>query len=362
LIWYSQEARSYALMVLFAALALVGFARSIRAPSKGSLGLWALASALALCSHYFAVFLVAPQAAWLIWVLRPRRPAIVATVAVGIAGLALAPYAASQEGSSRRNGFTNIPLATRAGETALDFVASEEPDPLAGTASIDAIQIGSAALAGMLFLLAAALALSGADDAERVGAIAIGSVALASIAVPLAFAAAGLDFITPRNLIGAVVPLVVVAAIGFGARPSGRVGLAAALGGLLLFCGVDAAVYASAQMQRPDWRGAAQAIGPARAPRILVVNHNGDDPLDYYLGSAKLTKRNAPKPGVREVVALGSGPPPRPPGSGFRLATERRIPPFTLTVFRASSRVRIARPALEHVLQERDSLLVQRPR
>ena len=72
LIWYSQEARSYALLVFFGALALLFFVRALRTGDGRDLGLWALASALALCSHYFAVFAVAIEAAWLLVALRSR--------------------------------------------------------------------------------------------------------------------------------------------------------------------------------------------------------------------------------------------------------------------------------------------------
>ncbi len=56
LIWYSQEARSYSMLVFFAALSLLFFLRARRSGSGSDLALWALASAGALCSHYFAVF------------------------------------------------------------------------------------------------------------------------------------------------------------------------------------------------------------------------------------------------------------------------------------------------------------------
>ena len=62
LIWYSQEARSYALLVFFGAVSLLFFVRALRTRDGRDLALWALASALALCSHYFAVFAVAIEA------------------------------------------------------------------------------------------------------------------------------------------------------------------------------------------------------------------------------------------------------------------------------------------------------------
>src|SRR6188474_3156113 len=44
LIWYSQEARSYALLVFFGAVALLFLVRALRTGSGRDLGLWALAS------------------------------------------------------------------------------------------------------------------------------------------------------------------------------------------------------------------------------------------------------------------------------------------------------------------------------
>lgn len=117
LVWYSQEARSYALMVLFATAALYFFARSLRDPSPRSLGMWAVAAALSVCSHYFAAFLIAPQAVWLLARGTARRQAAVATGAVVLAGLALVPLAVAQEGSGRRNAFTDTLLISRVGDS-----------------------------------------------------------------------------------------------------------------------------------------------------------------------------------------------------------------------------------------------------
>ena len=65
LIWYSQEARAYALLVALCAL-------SVWLAQRGDWRLWALTSALALATHYFAVFVVVPELAWIAW--RHARP------------------------------------------------------------------------------------------------------------------------------------------------------------------------------------------------------------------------------------------------------------------------------------------------
>jgi uncharacterized membrane protein len=69
LIWYSQEARAYALLALLTTLGLLFFLRALRhpgPPAARDLALWSLCSLLALLSHYFALFPVAAQALWLL--------------------------------------------------------------------------------------------------------------------------------------------------------------------------------------------------------------------------------------------------------------------------------------------------------
>jgi mannosyltransferase len=62
LVWYSQEARAYALLVLLAGLSLLFLVRAQNDGRLRALWSWALVSSLALATHYFAFFLVAPEA------------------------------------------------------------------------------------------------------------------------------------------------------------------------------------------------------------------------------------------------------------------------------------------------------------
>ena len=66
LVWYSQEARAYILLVLLGTLSFLFFLRALRGRSRRDLIWWAVSSALALCTHYFAVFLLLPEALWLL--------------------------------------------------------------------------------------------------------------------------------------------------------------------------------------------------------------------------------------------------------------------------------------------------------
>ena len=74
LIWYSQEARAYALLVALCALSLWCL---LREDWRG----WTLAAALALATHYFAVFIVVPELGWLVW--RHARDSQAAAIAGG---------------------------------------------------------------------------------------------------------------------------------------------------------------------------------------------------------------------------------------------------------------------------------------
>ncbi len=362
LIWYSQEARSYALMVLFGAAALAYFVRSLERPSSRSLAIWALASALALSSHYFAVFLIVPQALWLLLRDESRRSAILATAAIAAVALALLPLAVSQESGDRRNGFTETSLASRLGETGLNLVASEEPTPFAANTAIDLVQL-VAAVGGTLLLAAAiALTMTRASREEQGGAIVAGVVSGGAIALPLLLAVLGLDFINPRNLIGVLVPLLIVLAIGFGGRRAGKAGLAAGAATCALFAGVLVAVDVSTQMQRPDWRGAAEALARGEA-RVFVIPRNGDDPLAYYLGARKSTGVGPRQIRTREIDVLSTNyRVGRPRGSFELVDEERRAPFFLLWRYRAQrpQTIRLRDLAGRQVLSERSSVLVSR--
>ena len=80
LVWYSQEARAYGLFALLAAVGLFFFGQALRAGGHWAFVGWAIASSLALATHYFAVFLIVPEAVWLLLRSPARRVALLATV------------------------------------------------------------------------------------------------------------------------------------------------------------------------------------------------------------------------------------------------------------------------------------------
>jgi uncharacterized membrane protein len=60
-VWYSQEARMYALFMLFAAVAVLAQVKAVRTGSLGAWALYTIATALLIWSQYFSVLQVAVQ-------------------------------------------------------------------------------------------------------------------------------------------------------------------------------------------------------------------------------------------------------------------------------------------------------------
>jgi len=326
LVWYSQEARSYGLYVFFGAWALYFFARSLSDSTPRNLALWAGASALALCTHYFAAFLIVPQGLWLIRATWPRRAGAVAVAATAAVGLALVPLALSQQ-SGNANTLADTSLAHRASQTVVEFVAGQEPGPFSGSRSIDLLQLGMVLSVAALGVVAIVLARRAAGQ-ERRGAATAALIGAASLLAPFVLALGGLDFVDPRNLIGSIVPLLVAAAIAFSAAEPRRLGNVAAAIAAAAFALVLAAIHLSAQMQRPDWRGAAAAIGPPRGPTALVVTKNGDDGLAYYLRAQEFKNRFFPSGArVREIDTLSKVSAISSPRRPFKLVEQRGLAP-----------------------------------
>ncbi|MFN8217749.1 MAG: glycosyltransferase family 39 protein [Solirubrobacterales bacterium] len=321
LIWYSQEARSYAALVCFGALALWFFARALRTRSALDLGLWALASALALWSHYFAVFAIAVEAAWLLVALHDEaRKPVAAAAAVGLAGVALAPLLAAQVNPHHIGWIERTTLPSRLVQSGVSFLAGETGHVIA-----EPPRELYALLPALIVLAAVALAARrGAEPGRRAApalAVGLGVPALAAAA-----ALAGRDYVVERNLLPALVPLAVALAIGLAA--AGR-RLSAALAVAVCLYWLAFAVYITQtpNLQRPDLRGLTRLIGPPRGPRAIVGWRLAADPVDYYLADGALRLYSGPER-LREVVLVSKA---------------HAAPPTLRRPFREVARVRLHR-------------------
>ncbi|HEX7244540.1 MAG TPA: glycosyltransferase family 39 protein [Solirubrobacterales bacterium] len=300
LIWYSQEARSYAVLVFFCAVSLLFFVRALRTEDGRDLALWALASALALCSHYFAFFPVAIEAAWLLVALRRRWRAVVPAVAgVGFIGLALLPLISAQVNPTHVGWIDDSLLSTRFLETGVSFLIGEtghviaEP-PRHRYALVPAVLVG----AGWLLVAARG------TWRERRGALIVATIGIGVALLTLLAALVGEDYVVERNLLPALVPVGVAVAIGFGAERVPRLGLllAAALCAYWIAFGVR--VTETPNLQRPDFRAIVDELGPARGPRAIVSWKLAANPVRFYLHGRSERIYSGVTP-MREIDVIG---------------------------------------------------------
>ncbi|HWM54383.1 MAG TPA: glycosyltransferase family 39 protein [Solirubrobacterales bacterium] len=334
LIWYSQEARSYALLVFFGALALLFFARALRTRQGRDLGLWALASALALCSHYFAVFAVAIEAVWLLVALRTRwRLVLFAVGGVVAVGLALLPLISAQINPTHIGWIDHSPLSTRLFETGGSFLMGETGHVIAQPpreryALIPALLIGAALLL---------TALRGSSREKRTAALGL-TIGIGVVLLAAGIALAGKDYIVERNLLPALVPLVLAAAVGFAASGARRVGLALATMLCVYWLAFDVHVARTLNLQRPDFRDVVEQLGSPTRPRAIVTWTLAADGVQFYLDHASRRKYRGKVP-IREVDVISKAvvvgrPPNLPPA--FRPVERVRLDRLTLTRYTAT--------------------------
>jgi mannosyltransferase len=362
LIWYSQEARAYALVTLFVSVGLWLFGRALAGEGRVLVG-WALLSALALATHYFAVFVVVPEAVWLVARVRDRRRALAAVLVPTLVLLAEVPLLLAQRGNGE----------SAAQSAVLKRIVGVPKDLVVGF-SFPGELFGSI-VAALLVVTGLALLATRTPARERVRALIPGTMAAFAVVAPIVLAGGGADYVTARNAIVAVVPGAVCLGAGYAAN---RAGVVAASALCVLSLAIGLSVSLDTKYGRTDWRGLAHAIGPASAPRALVLTPDIDAALwRIYLPEVQeLDDRPAH---VQEIVVAGLAtqggfstgavkPPPatpRAPPPGFELVSARHTPTFSLIRYRAAE----ARPVSVSVSElgglalvpGASALLVQRP-
>ncbi|HSR93757.1 MAG TPA: glycosyltransferase family 39 protein [Solirubrobacterales bacterium] len=329
LIWYSQEARSYALLVFFGALSLLFFVRALQTRRGRDLALWALTSGLALCSHYFAVFSVAIEAAWLLVALRSQwrlvLPAVGAVLAVG---LALLPLISAQVNPTHIGWIDHSPLSSRLLQTGVSFLVGETGHVIAEPPRERFALIPVALIAVALLLLV----LRGSPRERRGGVLGL-VVGLGVVLLAAGAALAGKDYIVERNLLPALMPLAAAVAVGFGTDGARRIGVVCAALLCAYWLAFDVHVARTPNLQRPDFRDLTEHLGPPRRPRAIVTWKLAADPIQFYLDgrSERVYSGKTPlheidvvsKPVVDDMPA---GLPP-----GFRPVQRLRLERLTLT-------------------------------
>jgi 4-amino-4-deoxy-L-arabinose transferase-like glycosyltransferase len=346
-IWFSQDARAYALAFLLTGLSFLFFARARRSGARRDLGWWATFSALAIASHYFAGFVVLPEAALLLLASGDRRRAGIAIAAVLAAAALLAPIALRQAGNAHASWIAEQPLSQRL-ERAGAKLAGDDNGDEHGARAPGPIPLGVPAA---LALAALALLLWRGAGQERRGAGVAAAVGLAGVGIPLLLGAFGADYLDGRNLLPVFVPLVVLLGAGFGVRRAGWAGLGLATAFCLCSLVFAIEIDRLPRLQREDLRGAAAEVGPLGPGKAVVTSrYSGNQPLLYYLGGRFAAGSLPP---LREIDLVGSG-------SAARRSARRLLPPafhrvesrpvsynFTLTRYVSSHPIHVPLRTLE---------------
>ncbi|HWF25924.1 MAG TPA: glycosyltransferase family 39 protein [Solirubrobacteraceae bacterium] len=300
LIWYSQEARAYMLVIVLTGASFLWFIRAERKPSRGNVVWWTIFSALALATHFFSGFLVAPEAVWLLW--RARSRLVLAACAVLAAvQLALAPLAVQDTGHGL--GWIHaIPRLTRISQVPTEFAVMT----IYRHVSIsEGLWGGAIAIAVAVVLLA----LVGGRQ-ERRGALIAAVIAVTAIAAPLLLGLirAADDVFLVRNVSPAWIPIAVALAAACAAPRARDLGTVVATMLVVMFAIAAIEIASNPVFQRADWRGVARAIGPSSEPRAILITGGAEaDALKVFVhgvawNQPPITQRVT----VDEIVVVGS--------------------------------------------------------
>jgi hypothetical protein len=344
LVWHDQDGRSYALLTTLSALSFLFFVRLLRVPSTRDAVGFALAASLALLTHYFAVFLIAPLIAWLLARPSTRRIGALAAGAVAVVGCALVPLARAQSGNV--DWVAEVPLGDRLVELVQSFLVGPQAP----------WERGATIVAGLLVLAALALLLARGSAAELRAVLPAAVVGAVALVLPLALAVVGLDYLLARNLIVAWVPLAIVCSTGMVAERARAAGLAVAAALVALGAAVVLQTASTPKFVDEDWRGAAHHLGapPPGGRAIVLWPGVGVRPFRLYRpGASPIGPQGAE---VSEVVVLAFGAKRRdietyasslfPSDARFRMRSRIDEPHVTIVRFEAETPVRVTASTL----------------
>ena len=382
LVWYSQEARAYALLLVMSAVSLLALVRVLASPSPRRVLAWGVSCALALAAHYYAAVVIVPEALWLAVALRRRGVLTLQRIGLGVLPIVVV-------------GGAQLPLMIHQNDGRAGYIANSGSLPYRVVQLFKQDLIGEGqpakglltAICAVAVVIGLGLLLARARRDERTAALAPLAIGLGGVVVAIVVAKVGTDYFNTRNLLPTWPALLLVVALGLGASGAGRLGAlgAAMLVAVGVVCVVN--VDTNQRYQRLNWRGAAHALGPATEPRAIVSDIHSSVELDPYLRRLAPFPQGA-APLVREVDLVwlqrtspwGAITPITPaPLPGFTLEPTIRTTSYVVVRYRAATptpepyaalsrlysplrRERRRRSALRRLLQRPAGLLVQRRR
>ncbi len=364
-VWYSQEARSYALFILMSSLVILCFLRAIDEPTSKRMWAFALTGSLAMLSHYFAVFLLIPMVLWLLWERRARTMALPAIAAIAVVGAALLPLVDAQGGTNTQ-WIGEWPLGDR-----LQAIPQYYLTGYSGSALGHRIEllVFLPVLAGLAFgcrqivkraRTRAIDGSAGADDTRELrGLMLMISVAACGMLIPLVLVAVGDDYLGPRNLVGAMLAALCVIALVTLWPGTGRVGVVLACAIAVASLAISIDVNFSPSLQRSDWRKLATTLDGGTRQRVIATAELGAAPLEYYLPTLHLRKLSPSRSvTVSEIDVTGvqssasefyepfRSSATDPPAPGFRLLSRTEVAGLVVDRFVSPVPRSVSEPAL----------------
>jgi mannosyltransferase len=366
LVWYSQEARAYSLLVLLSSLSFLFFVRAWHEPTRAWLVCWSISSTLAITTYYFAAFLAAGELAALLLRHAGRRRALWLASAGPIAVLALLlPLAVHQARRGNARWIHSLPLPQRVEETFRQLAIPTPAPSWAGAGAAESVTRGRWLFAAALLAIALAALIFSAQDRQRFhGLLAAGVAAFVLVAVLLFSLVANAvlgggrgDLFLYRGLLPVWLPLNLFLAAGLTARRTRLAG--PAIVGLLCAASLALVIQIDSDrsLQRDDWRALARASrAPCGALVVVAPSFEADALLRYRpeLRQSALDRVAA----KRIIVLLRNRPPPlphnRPAGyarapAGFRLTALRHLQYWTLEELEARTPAHIPQRSLNRM-------------
>jgi mannosyltransferase len=345
LVWYSQEARAYAMLVFFGTLSLALLRRATEPGATWWLAGWAIASGLAITTHYFAFFLLTAEAAWLFYRSADRRAVGKAIAFVTLVTAALIPLAVHQARYTQHTAWiSQSGIGGRAAYFLHQLVVGAYP---ASYIRPIIVAIPVVVIVG-LFLWTERSERDGALLALMLGTVAVGAPFVFGLVGDRFFGGRG-DYFMARNLIVATVPLTIPAAAVAGTARAGKAGLVACVVACLLLVGVSTDISRRSDLQRRDVRAVATALGSPSTDRAVLADVYTSLVLRLYLPHVKdMTQQGAYLSEIDVIEESDSINAPRAdlaPPPGFRRIQRHHVVEAFTIVRLQSPRRRFVTPA-----------------
>jgi len=309
-VYYGQELRPYALLLLASTFSMAAFARALREETRSAWIFLALVNALLVYSHYFGALVIGTQGLWVL--LRARRRIVPFLLSCVAPVLAFVPWAwlVAHELRRGRGLAGNLAGLAVPGSWALPRFYAGLLGPF--RAAPGGMQLAAAAM--LLLVPAAWLAVRAlGGGASRDAARAAAFLAAFALVPPIAAVIVSVflrPVFHPRYLVEAAVPTLFFAGAALTSVPPAAA--RAALTSAAAACGVWAAADQLVHPTRIAWGDLVAASAPPRcgapdpATPVYALGEATPRPVAYYLERARSPRPVVPISSIDQIAA-GAG-------------------------------------------------------